>query len=89
MLNGKKSEKMHVRLTEDLAREVRAIADLEHRPIQDQIRVLIFLGLQSLRHGNRDEMCRTMPLAAAREESGAPPIAARRRTMPQAEKRSA
>lgn len=89
MLSGKKSEKMHVRLTEDLAREVRAIADLEHRHIQDQIRVLILIGLQTLRHGQSDEIRRMAPLAAAQQELALPPVAAPRRTMPQREKRSA
>lgn len=76
---------MHVRLTDDLAREVRAVADLECRPIQDQIRVLIFLGLQSFRQGNMGEIRRTAPLAAAPEVLPAPPRAAQRRTAPRKE----
>lgn len=66
--NGKNTAKMHIRLTEDVARQVRAIADLEHRPIQDQLRFLIVLGLQAVRdrvEGNGSENRRTLPLPAA------------------------
>jgi hypothetical protein len=48
-----KSERVLMRVTEDMAREVRALADLEHRTIQDQFRFLISTGLQqSKRAGN-------------------------------------
>jgi hypothetical protein len=84
-----KTEKLHIRLTEDVARQVRAIADLEHRPIQDQLRFLIVMGLQALRaevHGNGDASRRTATPDAAerasRPELPMPPIAAKRRTAP-------
>jgi hypothetical protein len=41
----------HIRLTEDLIREIRALADLEHRPIQDQMRYMLVVALQILRGG--------------------------------------
>ena len=41
-----KSERVLMRVTEDMAREVRALADLEHRTIQDQYRFLISTALQ-------------------------------------------
>lgn len=78
-LNGKKTAKMHVRLTEDVAREVRAAADLECRPIQDQIRVLIIIGLQVFRQGNMGDSRRTMPHVDAQDISPVPPRAAPRR----------
>lgn len=80
-----KTAKLHIRLTEDVAREVRAIADLEHRPIQDQLRYLIVLGLQVVRsgvQGNDDTMRRLMPPDAAQSILPAPPIAASRHAAP-------
>lgn len=95
MPSGKKSEKMHIRLTEDVAREVRATADLDHRPIQDQIRYLLVLGLKVLRSGVQvqdDVIRRTVPPVATTHQQdlplGAPPIAAKSRTAPR-EKRFA
>lgn len=92
-----KTEKMHIRLTEDIAREVRAFADLDHRSIQDEFRFLIALGLQVVRtrvHGNDGTERRTVPLNAAPEEmrndfhiQPAPPRAAERRTLPQQQSR--
>lgn len=88
--NEKKTAKMHIRLTEDVAREVRAIADLEHRPIQHQLRVFVVLGLQAYRsgvHANNGIDSRTMGQAAAPEGMRsdlhippAPPQRANRRT---------
>jgi hypothetical protein len=43
--NGKKTERVLMRVSEDMAREVRALAELECRPIQDQCRLLIMIGL--------------------------------------------
>ena len=95
--SGKNTQKMHIRLTEDVAREVRATADLDHRPIQDQLRFLIVLGLQAVRdrvEGNRSKSRRAVPPNAAPEEirndlqiSPAPPRAAIRRTTPQKNRR--
>ena len=45
-----KSERVLMRVTEDMAREVRALADLEHRTIQDQYRFLISTALQQARN---------------------------------------
>jgi hypothetical protein len=84
-----KTEKLHIRLTEDVAREVRAIADLEHRPIQDQLRFLIVLGLQAARAGvtgNGGPSRRAATPGDAHDEMGMPPVAAERRTAPQREK---
>lgn len=80
MLEGKKTQKMHIRLTEDLAREVRAVSDLEHRPYMDQLRLFIVLGLQMYRQGNRAEMRRSVPHGDAQAELPMPPVAAPRRT---------
>lgn len=44
--NGKKTERVLMRVSEDMAREVRAMAELEHRSIQDQFRYLISRALQ-------------------------------------------
>lgn len=91
-----KTEKMHLRLTEDIAREVRALADLEHRPVQDQMRFLIVLGLQTAKvlvHGHDAERRRTVtPDDSVRGMQGElplTPIAAKRRPMPQAERKRA
>lgn len=49
--------KTHMRVTEDMAQQVSALAALEHRPIQDQYRFLVALALQILRsrsNGNGD-----------------------------------
>lgn len=96
--NGKNTAKMHIRLTEDVAREVRAIADLEHRPIQHQLRVFVVLGLQAYRsgvHANSGIERRTSGLDAAQggmrndlQLSPAPPHAANRRTVTQERKRA-
>jgi hypothetical protein len=48
-LNGKKTERVLMRVSEDMEREVRALAELEHRPIQDQYRALIAEALQQRR----------------------------------------
>lgn len=51
---GKRTERVLMRVTPDMASEVRALAELEHRTIQDQFRFLIASALQqrSLHHGN-------------------------------------
>jgi hypothetical protein len=48
---GKKTERVLMRVSEDMAREVRALAELECRSIQDQFRVLIICGLQQAKTG--------------------------------------
>lgn len=78
---GKKTAKMHVRMSEDLACEVRALADLEHRPFMDQIRLLIVIGLQIVRQGNRGEIRRTVTPDVAQQELPMPQTAARRRVV--------
>lgn len=97
-MSGKNTAKMHIRLTEDVAREVRAIADLEHRPIQHQLRVFVVLGLQAYRsgvHANSGLERRTSGHGAAEggmrndlHTSAAPPRAANRRTVTQERKRA-
>jgi hypothetical protein len=50
-----KTERVRLRVTEDMAREIRAIAELEHRQVQDQIRFLIAMGLEQRRRGTEKE----------------------------------
>lgn len=49
---GKKTERVRVALSEDIAREIRALAELECRDVQDQLRFILMRGLEHLR-GNR------------------------------------
>lgn len=87
---GKKTQKLHIRLTEDVAREVRATAELEHRPIQDQMMILIVRGLQASQlgvYGLNAEAGRAAPQDAAETVQPAPPIAAVRRTVPHRKER--
>jgi len=44
-----KTERLRIRVTEDMLREIRTLADIEHRSIQDQARFLLSLGLQHRR----------------------------------------
>jgi hypothetical protein len=44
-----KSERMRLRVTEDMAREIRVLAEAECRSLQDQIRFLISVGLEQRR----------------------------------------
>jgi hypothetical protein len=84
-VKDKLSVKSHIRLTEDLFREVRATAELENRPIQDQLRVFVLIGLQVFKsrgNGNPVLNGRTMPHDAANATLPAPPIAAKSRTAP-------
>jgi hypothetical protein len=46
MWNGKKSERLLLRMSEEMASTVRALAELHHRRIQDEIRFLIARGLE-------------------------------------------
>ena len=47
-LNGEtKTARMLLRVTEEMAREVRLLAELEHRTIQDTFRFLIARGLHA------------------------------------------
>jgi len=67
-LNGKKTERMLLRVSEDMARSVRAMAELEHRSIQDQFRFLIASALTQMQSGsgNRtDERKRQAPSTSA------------------------
>lgn len=81
-----KTAKVRMRITPDIAREVQALADLEHRDIQDQYRCLIAEALQARKvrvHGTVAERRRAMPQVAAEAELPMTPIAANRRTAPQ------
>lgn len=53
--NGKKTERLRVAISADVAREIRALADLECRELQDQVRFLLMRGLEHCRaiHSNR------------------------------------
>ena len=48
----KKTERMLLQLSDDMARSVRALAELEHRTIQDQFRFLIANALQQTQQGS-------------------------------------
>jgi len=48
-MQGKLISKKHIRMTEEMAREIELLADLERRNFQDQARVLCELGLQVYR----------------------------------------
>jgi hypothetical protein len=48
----KLTEKKHIRLTPALDRQVRALAEIERRPVQDQIRLLIEEALEFRSKGN-------------------------------------
>ncbi len=50
-----KTERMRLRVTEDMLREIRALADLQHRSIQDQARYLMAIGLDHARPGAAKE----------------------------------
>jgi len=65
-LNGEtKTARMLLRVTEEMAREVRLLAELEHRTIQDTFRFLIARGLHAAasarqgRGGNRRQQSST------------------------------
>jgi len=45
LLNGKKTERILMRVSEEMSLQIRALAELEHRTLQDQIRFLIAAGL--------------------------------------------
>lgn len=45
LMNGKKTERMLMRFSEEMSLQIRALAEIEHRTIQDQIRFLIAAGL--------------------------------------------
>jgi len=49
---GKKTERLRVAVSVDVAREIRAMADLDCRELQDQVRFILMRGLEHLR-GNR------------------------------------
>ena len=82
MLEGKLTVKGHVRLTEEIDREIEVISELEHRPKQDQTRVLIVLGILAWRKGQRGFSRRAVTHHAAQQELAMTPIAAKRRTAP-------
>ena len=44
----KKSERLLLRVTEDMARQVRQFADIHHRTIQDELRYLISCGFHHI-----------------------------------------
>jgi len=66
-LNGKKTERMLLRVSEDMARSVRAMAELEHRSIQDQFRFLIASALQQTQSGSGNGTGERMRQAASTE----------------------
>jgi hypothetical protein len=49
MLNGKKTERVMLRISEEMAQRIRALAEVEHRQVQDQVRFLIAVGLSHSR----------------------------------------
>lgn len=82
MLDGKLTVKGHVRLTEEIDREIEVISEIEHRSKQDQTRVFIVLGIQAWRKGQRGFSRRAVTHDAAQPEMAMTPIAANRRTAP-------
>lgn len=52
MDSGKKTERLRVAVSADVAREIRAMAELDCRELQDQVRFLLLRGLEHSR-GNR------------------------------------
>jgi hypothetical protein len=42
-----KDERMQLRLTAEMAKRIRALAEIHNRPFQDQIRHLLMIGLES------------------------------------------
>lgn len=82
-MNDMKSVKSHLRITEEMHREVKAAAELDHRTLQDEYRFLISLALQFRRSGVQGidaERRRSVSHVDAQDILPAPPIAARRRT---------
>ena len=64
----KKTEKLRIRLTPSVAAAVRALAEIERRPFQDQLGVLVEQGLRTHgfgSNGNRGARRRLMTLGAA------------------------
>lgn len=66
-LLGKKTERVLMRVTPDMKREVEARAQLEGRPINHQYRVLITFALQHMRSSLEQEIHRpaSQPLATS------------------------
>jgi hypothetical protein len=60
-----KTERLRIRVTEDMLREIRATAELDERQIQDQARFLLSLGLQ-----RRRALAGNGPVGETRAESG-------------------
>ena len=88
---SRKSVKRHLRVTEEMDREVTAIAMLEHRTIGDQYRFLVDAGLQVSRYArNGQEAERRGGLSPNDAEPILPasPIAAPRRQMTQERRRA-
>jgi hypothetical protein len=54
LLNGKKTERILMRVSKEMSRQIRVLAEIEHRSIVDQIRFLIAAGLSQAwsRSGN-------------------------------------
>lgn len=54
--NGKKDKRLLLRVSEEMWRAVHALAELDHRPIQDEIRYLMGIGLDhARREGLKDK----------------------------------
>jgi hypothetical protein len=82
--DGLKSVKRHLRVTEDMDEEVRAIAALEHRKIGDQYRFLVDGALQLLRVRRNGQEAERRGALSPDDASGflgaSPKVADRRQT---------
>lgn len=54
-MSDKKSQRVLLRVTEEMAQTIRALAEIHRRPIQDELRFLIECGLeQNLGHTRKE-----------------------------------
>jgi hypothetical protein len=70
-MSESKTERMRIRLTDDIARQIRATAELDDRKYEDQARWLLKRGLECRQHHSGNGL-----LAESRSTSGhaAPPV---------------
>lgn len=74
LLNGKKTERMLMRFSEEMSLQIRALAELEHRSIQDQIRFLIASGLSQAWSRSGNGTMSTERQVASTAPAPAPPM---------------
>lgn len=75
MIWQKKTERLLLRVSEDMAQAVRELAEAEHRSIQDQLRYLIAVGLKHHQsevlkeNGERSRLLRSTGVNSRRAKS--------------------